>query len=345
MHALEEGSAGQVAFASRAEPAWHGLGTVFASDEEVSTSEMLRKAFLHNWNVRLAEIPAEDGEVWVTPTFKVIRDNPFNKDQRDVLATVGERYVVVQNEDLFAFGDALLDGGGQWETAGSIKDGRQVFGSLALPREVTIGGVDAVNLYLLVNTSHDGTVGVQASTTPVRVVCQNTLNFALSGVKQSFKMRHTQTVEGRIAQAREALALSYKYADAFEAEAKALFETPMNAAEFVKVATTAYPRPEEDKKGALTRWENKIDLLGDIFNGAALDGAAPNTTENIAGTAWAGLNALTERLDWYRTARKGDVTASFESASGFNPVVNAEKQTLRKIVLAFAKDKGAKVNA
>jgi len=343
MHGLEIGSKGQVAFASRQEPAWHGLGTVFDKDDKVDTSKMLELAHLDKWDVRLADIPVEDGEVWVTPSFKVIRDNPFEAGQRDVLAVVGGRYEVVQNEDLFGFGDALLDGGGQWETAGSIRDGRVVFGSLALPRDITIGGVDAVNLYLLVNTSHDGTVGVQASTTPVRVVCQNTLNMALRGVKQSFKMRHTQKVEGRIAVAREALTLAYKYADAFEAEAEALYKVAMTNGEFFDIVSSLYPEPEAESKGAYTRWEKKIDLLTDIFVGNVSEYKAPNTTENIAGTAWAGLNALTERLDWYRNPRGGDPTSTFEAASGFNPVINAEKSRIRSAVLSFAKDKGAEV--
>lgn len=341
MHALEIGSAGQVAFATRQEPAWHLLGTVFDADEQVTTTQMLSKAYLDGWNVRLADLALADGggAAWTTEQYAVVRDNPFVKGDRDVLSIVGGRYKIVQNEDLFAFGDTLLDGGGQWETAGSIKGGRQVFGSLLLPKEIVIDGQganDHVKMYLLVNTSHDGTVGVQASTTPVRVVCQNTLNYALRGVKQSFKMRHTQTIEGRIAAAREALALSFAYADAFEAEAKALYAAPMSVAQFQTVATTLYPKPEADKKGAGTRWDNKMDLLTSLFTGNAFVEGAPNTSANIAGTAWAGLNALTERLDWYRTPRGGDMTSVAEAASGFQPVVNAEKADIRKAVLTFA---------
>ncbi len=86
-------------------------------------------------------------------------------------------------------------------TAGSIKGGRVVFGSLALQRETVLdpsGVADKVKTYLLINTSHDGSIAIQASITPVRVVCANTLNLALggkkkkNGIKQSFKIRHTQ---------------------------------------------------------------------------------------------------------------------------------------------------------
>lgn len=341
MHALEIGSAGQVAFATRAEPAWHLLGTVFDAADEVSTSQMLSLAYLSNWNVRLEDIALSDGAAaeWVTENYAVVRDNPFTTGQRDVLSVVGGRYKVVQNEDLFAFGDTLLDGGGQWETAGSIKGGRQVFGSLLLPKEIVIDGQganDRVKMYLLVNTSHDGTVGVQASTTPVRVVCQNTLNYALRGVKQTFKVRHTQTVEGRVAAARDALDLSFAYADEFEKEAAALYAKSMTVADFHKVALSLYPKPEDEKKGALTRWDNKISLLTSLFTGSAFVDGAPNTSANIAGTAWAGLNALTERLDWYRTPRGGDLASVAEAASGFQPVINAEKAEIRKAILAFA---------
>ncbi|NDF44090.1 MAG: DUF945 domain-containing protein, partial [Actinobacteria bacterium] len=133
---------------------------------------------------------------------------------------VGQRYKVVQNEELFQFGDALLDGG-RWETAGSIKNGTVVFGSLALDRETVLdpsGVGDKINNYLLVHTSHDGSVAIQASVTPVRVVCQNTLNVALhkSNVKQSYKIRHTQTAEGKVAAAREALGLAKTYLDEFD---------------------------------------------------------------------------------------------------------------------------------
>jgi hypothetical protein len=103
------------------------------------------------------------------------------------------------------FGDNLLDGG-RWETAGSIKNGTVVFGSLALDRQTDLdpkGRGDKVNNYLLVHTSHDGSLAIQASVTPVRVVCQNTLNAAVghkgNRAKQSFRIRHTQTVQGKVA--------------------------------------------------------------------------------------------------------------------------------------------------
>ena len=338
MHALEIGSAGQVAFATRAVPAWHMLGTVFAADEHVTTAQMLEKASLNGWNVRLVDADEvyEDAR-FTRDCFFVVRDNPFDGDL-DVLATVGGKYKVVQNEDLFAFGDNLLDGGGQWETAGSIHDGRQVFGSLAIDREVIIdptGAADKVLPYLLVNTSHDGTVGIQASTTAVRVVCQNTLNVALKGAKQTFKMRHTSTIDGRIAEAKTALALSHKYLDAFELKAQAFYETALTDKMFADLIATVHVKPENESKAALTRWDNKMTLVSDLYYGREAVDGAPITGANITGTAWGAFNALTERLDWYRTAREGDATSVAEAASGFNHVQNVEKNRILSVVSQF----------
>jgi phage/plasmid-like protein (TIGR03299 family) len=328
-HLLEQGANGETAFASLREPAWHNLGTVF--QDEVTTAQMLEMAHLNDWNVRLEDVEIPDTFISDKMYYFVTRTNPFNRDQNDVLGVVGERYNVLQNEDLFDFGDLLLDGGGRWETAGSIKNGRQVFGSLALERETILdpnGVSDKVNTYLLINTSHDGSVAIQASITPVRVVCANTLNLALGkgnrGVKQSFKIRHTQTASGRIQQAREALGLANAYIDEFDKLAQAMITKEITKAQFDKIVEVAYPKPEKDAKGSIKKWENKIDIINSIYVGTY------NNT--ISGTAWGAFNALTERLDWYRTARGGSMESIYASASGFDPVTTAEKNRLLSVV-------------
>jgi phage/plasmid-like protein (TIGR03299 family) len=325
---------GQTSFASLRQPAWHGLGTVF--EQEVSTKEMLDLAHLNDWNVRLEDVAIPDGFASDKGYSFVTRTNPFDRTQNDVLGVVGERYVPMQNEDLFDFGDLMLDGGGRWETAGSIKGGRQVFGSLALERETVLdpnGVGDKINTYLLINTSHDGSVAIQASITPVRVVCANTLNVALSsvkgkkGIKQSFKIRHTATASGKVAQAREALGLANAYMDEFDIMAKDMIESEISKAKFDEIVALAYPAPTgEDKKGSYKKYQSKIDLLQSIYVG--------QYNNTIAGTKWGAYNALTERLDWYRSARGGTNESILASASGFDPMINAEKNRLLKLVLA-----------
>ena len=324
---------GKVSFASFREPAWHGLGTVFT--EEKTTSEMLAAASLNNWDVRLLDMAIPTSLTSDKEYQYVVRTNPTENSQTDVLGIVGERYHVLQNEDLFSFGDNILDGGGRWETAGSIRGGRVVFGALALERETILdpsGVADKIKTYLLINTSHDGSIAIQASITPVRVVCANTLNLALGGIsrkknkgiKQSFKIRHTQTANGKVQIARETLGLANAYMDEFDVMAKAMIEKEVNAIDFNNIILAAYPKPESDLKGSNKKWENKINTINDIYTG--------EYNGMIAGNAWGAFNALTERLDWYRSARGGNNESILAAASGFDPSINAEKNRLLKVV-------------
>jgi len=318
---------GQASYASLRTPAYHQLGTVF--QDEVTTSEMLSLANLNNWNVRLEDIPLPENYSSTTSNFLVVRDHPEDKHP-NVLSVVGQRYKTLQNEELFAFGDNLLDGG-RWEVAGSLKNGRIVFGALALERETVLdpnGVRDVVKNYLAISTSHDGSSAVQATVTPIRLTCMNTHTAVFrKGAKHSFKLRHTQSIDGRVAQAREALGLANAYLDEFDKLAQAMIETEITKSQFDQIVSLAYPMPEADKKGAMKKWENKIDLLEEIYVG--------DTNGMIAGNAWGAYNALTERLDWFRTSRGNDESLLMGTA-GFDPVVNAEKNKLLDIVKEVA---------
>jgi len=305
-HELETQN-GVASFASFREPAWHGLGTVFT--EEKTTKEMLDLANLSNWNVRLEDLETPTHLTSDKNYQYVLRTNPTDNSQTDILGVVGERYHVMQNEDLFSFGDNILE------------------------RETILdpnGVADKVKTYLLINTSHDGSIAIQASITPVRVVCANTLNLALNttrkkgGVKQSFKIRHTQTASGKVAVARETLGLAHKYMDSFDLMANAMIQQEVSAQMFNDIILAAYPKPEKDSKGAFKKWENKVDVINDIYTG--------EFNGMIAGNAWGAFNALTERLDWHRSARGGSNESILASASGFDPAINAEKNRLLKIV-------------
>ena len=322
----------EVAFALRGTPAWHNLANrIFAQDENVSTQLMLDEAKLSNWNVRLSPVSDFIPQDWNDSSNSqlVIRNNPFN-NETDVLSTVGSRYKVIQNEELFSFADNLLDGDSRcaWESAGSLKAGKVVFGSLTVPREMVLdpqGANDTTKLYLIVWTSHDGSVAVQAAITPVRVVCQNTLNLAMKQSKQSFKIRHTQSAEGKIQIARETLGLTFGYFDEFEKQAKELFSQEITDKQFYDIVRTIYPKPADDaSKLAKTKWDNKVILLDDLYFNSP-------TNANIKGTKWGAFNALTERLDYFRTTR-GKSDSKWASASGFDPIITAEKNKILQIV-------------
>mgnify|MGYP003347118492 CR=1 FL=1 len=140
----------------------------------------------------------------------------------------------------------------------------------------------------------------------------------------SFKIRHTATVEGKIASAREALGMSVAYFDDFSKQANELFEREVSDKKFSEIINALYPKPEADKKGSLKKWENKVGLINDIYTG--------EFNGMISGTAWGAFNALTERLDWYRSARGENSESMYAAASGFDVAVTAEKNRLLKVV-------------
>jgi phage/plasmid-like protein (TIGR03299 family) len=338
----------ETAFAARGVPGWHNLGTVFDADKKVTTADMLKMAKLNGWKIDL--VPVSDGFPglnFVENPFLVVRNNPFTRGQKDVLGSVGERYKVLQNEDLFDFGDAMLDGGGKWETAGSIKGGRVVFGSLLIDQdEITIdakGAADKVKMYLLVFTSHNGSVSITAMITPTRVVCQNTLNMAVSGAQMSFKFRHTQNHQGRVSDAKTALSITHKTAEVFRAECEALSRVKVTDQEFFTIVSQLLPAPDADAgKRSQTVYANNLDTIAGVWKGQGRDGA-PDTLSTIKGTAWGALNALTEIEDWYRAPRKGNAAPVLAAQMGFDPNVQNTKRAIKSAVLTFAREKSPKV--
>lgn len=306
-------------FASFRTPAWHGLGTVF-TDEVTDYRQMLDLAGLAGWNIHEEEAILPDGvSRFLTPVKHIVATMGSEKV---ILGTTGEKYEIVQNEEAFAFLQSLSDGS-RWETAGALRGGQMVFGSIALDREIVLdpnGVADVVKAYLLVHAGHDGSAGVGGGRTAVRVVCQNTLNIALQGISQTFKFRHTMTVAERMERGAEEWRKNHVYFDLFEKEAQALISKSVTDAQYFSIVEDLFPKPEKDVKGAMTRWETNRETYAQAWNGK------PNA--GIKGTAWGAFNALTEANQWGRNTQNTDNGAeNFAMAgAGFNGPVNKFRQ-------------------
>lgn len=194
-------------FYTREKP-WHGLGTMVM--EAPDSAEALRLAGL-DWNVIQEPIYTDLNE-----KIQGYRANVRDSD-RKVLGVVSDRYKVVQNTDAFSFTDELLGRGVRYETAGSLQDGRRVWLLARLPREYIIAG-ERISPYLVFSNTHDGSGSVKVAVTPVRVVCNNTLNLALHTAKRSFSMIHTGNIQDKIQEARDTLFMEEEYMDCLGAE-------------------------------------------------------------------------------------------------------------------------------
>jgi phage/plasmid-like protein (TIGR03299 family) len=310
-------------------PAWHTLSkAIFRADENVTTSEMLQRAGLSNWNVRKEPVIYPQGIKPLSNEYMVLRDTPSGTES---LAIVGEKYHTYQNEDLLNFGDFLLDGGAKWESAGFFRQGRTIYGALTIDNPVVIdpqGANDRTNTYLLVTTSHDGSSSIRACVTPVRVFCQNTLSLAWRKATQQWSVRHTAGTDGRVQEAREALKLTQTYMDEFSIMAQGLYEASITTQQFDQMFELVYPKPADEAKASLTRWNEKFDLTRGLY----LNGA---TNANITGTKWGALNAMTERIDWYRDGGKGQTEGLAVAASGLETGVQQEKSRILEVVSSF----------
>lgn len=187
-------------FYTRTKP-WHGLGTMVM--EAPTSAAALELAGL-NWQVIQKPLVTEDGIP--IPGFKA----NLREMDNQVLGVVTDRYRVVQNQDAFAFTDALLGEGITYETAGSLQNGRRTWILAKLPQRYIISG-DEITPYLVFMNSHDGTGAIKAAMTPIRVVCQNTLNLALSTAKRSWSTNHTGDINGKLEDARYTLLYADKY--------------------------------------------------------------------------------------------------------------------------------------
>lgn len=199
------------------ETPWHGLGTRVM--EAPTSKDALILSGL-DWNV--VQEPIYTGTEELIDGYKAnVRDR-----DRKVLGVVTDRYKVIQNEEAFAFIDELLGQGVRFETAGSLQDGKKVWMLAHMPHEYIISG-EHISPYLLFSNTHDGSGAIKVALTPLRVVCNNTLNLALSTAKRTWSMIHTGDIKGKMEEAKNTLFMAERYMDSLGKEFEALRQKKM----------------------------------------------------------------------------------------------------------------------
>lgn len=189
-------------FYTREKP-WHGLGIQVG--QTLSSFEALEVSGL-DWSVIQKPILTNDG-IPVEGYKANIRD--FDNK---VLGVVTDRYKVVQNSEAFAFTDELIGNGVRYETAGALQEGRRIWLLAKLPNEYIMLG-DRISPYLVFSNAHDGSGAIRVAMTPIRVVCQNTLNLALSTATRSWSTIHTGNITNKLDDAKQTLFMAEKYMD------------------------------------------------------------------------------------------------------------------------------------
>ncbi len=239
-------------FYTREKP-WHGLGTMVM--EALNSADALRLAGL-DWKVNQKSILTNEGVL--IQGFKAnVRDS-----DNQVLGVVTDRYKVVQNEEAFAFTDALLGEGVTYETAGSLQNGRRVWVLARLPQKYFISE-DEIAPYLVFMNTHDATGAIKVAITPIRVVCQNTLNFALATAKRSWAANHTGDISGKLEDARNTLLFADLYMKELGEAIEHLNQIKLADYQVMKYIDALFPlyeNPTELQKKNLSRMKEDLKM-------------------------------------------------------------------------------------
>ena len=261
-------------FYTREKP-WHGLETMV--ETAPTSADALKLAGL-DWTIDGKPIYDGNGN-----EIHGYRANTRSSDN-SVLGIVGSRYQIVQNADAFEFTDALLGEGVTYETAGSLRGGRQIWLLAKLPERYIVG--DKFEPYVCFTNTHDGTGAVRACMTPIRVVCNNTLNLALSTAKRAWSTPHRGDVKARLDEARETLLLADLYMQQLAERADKLASEKITDGEVVvildKMFELAKDATERQKK---TAQDAKNEIVCCMLH--------PDLA-NFIGTKWGFINAVSD---------------------------------------------------
>ncbi len=261
------------------EKPWYGLGTRV---EEAPTSvDALRLAGL-DWTVERHDVHLPNGAV--IPNYKA---NVRSSDG-SVLGVVSDQYKIVQNVDAFAFTDALIGGEVpvRYDTAGSLRGGRKIWLLAKLPETEIVG--DKTEPYMCFSNTHDGSGAIRVCMTPVRVVCNNTLNIALSGAKRAWAVRHTGDIQAKLHEARMCLDMANKYMDKLGEYADQMANKTLTDEAIAKILDEMFPATEdmgdrEKRNAEKARTEYMVCYF------------APDVLK-FKGTAWGALNAMSDMV-------------------------------------------------
>lgn len=185
--------------------------------EDCKTAEDVMSSAGLNWNVSKCELVAKmpihinkaDTNGFIHGTNNYVEcPNAFATYRTDYnipLGIVKERYTPVQNTEAFNFfNNAIGKNKALWQTAGFFGNGERIFVSAKLPKNIFVQD-DVIENYLVFTTSHDGSSGVKILFTPIRIVCENTLNAAIHDATNYISFRHTKSVHNNLDIAAEIL--------------------------------------------------------------------------------------------------------------------------------------------
>ena len=268
------------------EKPWHELGTMV--QEAPTSADALRLAGL-DWQVKQRPIYHQDGTV--IPGWK----ENYRETDGASFGIVTNRYAICQNAEAFDFTDALVGNGARYETAGSLRGGKTIWLLAKLDGTKKILGDDFEN-YLCFSNSHDGTKAIRCCITPIRVVCNNTLNVAMDTAERMWSTKHTGNIQAKLAEAEHVLFKANQYLEAYGTYAEQLANTPLLQDDLELMLKYLFPVADD----ASDRSKANAQRMRQEFMFCYF---MPDI-EKFRGTQWGALNAMSDLIGHTDPLRK-----------------------------------------
>ncbi len=294
-----DNSSGAPAMAYVGEQPWHHLGQQLEPNEPI---EVWVEAARLNWELKLLPVMFEFGQQLKRMPKRYVL---ARSDTGEALSVVSDSYLVVQPRDVIEFyRDLVGTRGYTLETAGALDRGRKVWGLARTGLVANIKGSpeDQVGAYLLLATSCDKSLATTVSFTSVRVVCKNTLNFAVQDIKgaarQHIKVNHSCHFDPQSIKAE--LGLLDPAWDAFKAKLNLLAETPLQDRQKAREFFERLLLSEKERQSGsppvkkLTELQQLLSCYEHTSPGRNL------TTAN--NTLWGAVNAVTYYVDHLKSS-------------------------------------------
>ena len=261
------------------ETPWHGLGTKV--DTAPTSADALHLAGL-GWCVEQTPVYTDSGIL--IPGYKANRRDTDGA----ILGIVSDRYKIVQNTEAFEFTDSLVgeseDGVVKYETAGSLAGGKRIWLLAKMPTKNIVG--DDVEPYMVFTNSHDGTGAIRIAMTPIRVVCQNTMNLALQTAKRQWSTKHMGDMRSKLEEARLCLHLASEYMTGLEEEADKLANARLYREQIEEILDEMMPvsaNATERKKNNVVQFKRQFWTA---YNMPDID--------KFEDSAWKAVNAMSD---------------------------------------------------
>lgn len=284
--------------AGRQKP-WHYAETseVTKLIQEAPTSkDALRYAGL-DWEVLQTPVYMENGIV--IPNYKA---NVRSVDNA-CLGIVSDRYQIVQNTEAFEFTDAIVgeteNGVVTYETAGSLCGGRKIWLLAKMPVQKVLD--DDVEPYMFFSNSHDGSGAIKVGMTPIRIVCNNTLNMALASAKRSWSTKHVGDMQSKLEEAKLCLSMADQYMQNLDIEADRLANAKLYKEQIDEILDEMFPINDNDTD----RKKQNVQSVKDNFYVAYF---MPDILK-FGESAWRAVNAMSDMVT-HSTPKRN--TASYE---------------------------------